>query len=334
MTSASQIAWDDTVLPFQLDRPDIRGRVARLDGVLDRILTRHDYPDPVADLLAEACLLTAMIGQAIKLRWRLSLQVRAEGPIRLIATDYFAPEAPGEAARLRGWAAFDAAELPARIDDPFPLLGGGLFGLTMDQGPGMRPYQGITPLAGGSLRASAEIYFAQSEQIATRFVTAAARARLPGEPARWRAGGVMLQHLARPGAQDAASSGEDGLSTAADMLTGEAQENWRRVNMLLDTAETHELIGPHVSPDMLLLRLFHEEVPRVWDAQLVRFGCTCSARKVVGALARCSAEELAAMTDPRGLVTADCQFCGAHYEFDPRSLGYQADRPPDIDQTG
>ena len=34
MTLGSKIAWDDTVLPFQLDNADIRGRVARLDGVL------------------------------------------------------------------------------------------------------------------------------------------------------------------------------------------------------------------------------------------------------------------------------------------------------------
>jgi hypothetical protein len=31
MTLTTKIAWDDTVLPFQLDRSDIRGRVARLD---------------------------------------------------------------------------------------------------------------------------------------------------------------------------------------------------------------------------------------------------------------------------------------------------------------
>jgi molecular chaperone Hsp33 len=36
MTIGSQIAWDDTVLPFQLDASGIRGRVARLDGVLTR----------------------------------------------------------------------------------------------------------------------------------------------------------------------------------------------------------------------------------------------------------------------------------------------------------
>jgi molecular chaperone Hsp33 len=27
-------------------------------------------------------------------------------------------------------------------------------------------------------------------------------------------------------------------------------------------------------------------------------------------------------------VTADCQFCGAHYEFDPRTLGFEAQERP------
>jgi redox-regulated HSP33 family molecular chaperone len=39
MTLTTRIAWDDTVLPFQLDRSDIRGRVARLDTTLEQILS-------------------------------------------------------------------------------------------------------------------------------------------------------------------------------------------------------------------------------------------------------------------------------------------------------
>ena len=91
MTLGAQIAWDDTVLPFQLDRADVRGRVARVDGVLDRVLSQHNYPAPIEALVAEAVLLTAMIGEAMKLRWKLSLQVRGKGAARLIATDYYAP---------------------------------------------------------------------------------------------------------------------------------------------------------------------------------------------------------------------------------------------------
>ncbi|MEO1705902.1 MAG: Hsp33 family molecular chaperone HslO, partial [Pseudomonadota bacterium] len=67
MTLAAQIAWDDTVLPFQLDRSDIRGRVARLDGLLDDVLSQHKYPPLIEGLVAEMALLTAMIGQTMKL---------------------------------------------------------------------------------------------------------------------------------------------------------------------------------------------------------------------------------------------------------------------------
>lgn len=144
MSIGGQIAWDDTVLPFQLDRSDIRGRVARLDTALQRVLSRHDYPELVETLIAEACLLTAMIGQTIKLRWRLSLQIRGDGPVRLIATDYIAPTADGAPARIRAYASFDRDRLRSDID-PYQQIGRGYFAIVIDQGKGMTPYQGITP---------------------------------------------------------------------------------------------------------------------------------------------------------------------------------------------
>ena len=61
MTIGTQIAWDDTVLPFQLDNSDIRGRVARLDGVLDNVLRQHNYPAVIEALVAEAAVLTALL---------------------------------------------------------------------------------------------------------------------------------------------------------------------------------------------------------------------------------------------------------------------------------
>ena len=77
MTLTTRIAWDDTVLPFQLDRSEHKGGgVARLDTTLEQILDQHDYPPEVEALVAEMALLTAMIGQTIKLRWKLSLQMR------------------------------------------------------------------------------------------------------------------------------------------------------------------------------------------------------------------------------------------------------------------
>lgn len=324
MSKINQIAWDDTVLPFQLDRSNIRGRISRLDGALDHILSRHDYPAPVSALVAELALLAALIGPTVKLRWKLSLQVRGSGAIRTIAADYYAPAADDQPARIRAWASFDQDRLDS--SNAFDQIGEGYFAILIDQGEGTQPYQGITPLTGGSLSACAQTYFAQSEQLPTRFQLASGYSRLTGETGHWRAGGIMLQTLpAQPmDASQEGGSGEGGLINAADILQGAESEDWNRANILLDTVEVMELIGPSVGPTDLLLRLFHEETPRVFDAQRVEFGCSCTSERVRDTLSIYSAKDIAHMTTPEGIVTADCQFCGAHYEFDPQSLGFEA----------
>lgn len=313
----------DQVLPFQLEHSNMRGRVVRLTDTLDRILRDHAYPTPVAGLVAEAVLLTALIGEAMDLRWRLSLQIRGEGAVRLIATDYYAPAEPGGVAQLRAYAGFDR---DSDLNGGFDLMGRGIFGMTIDQGPGMTPYQGMVPLSGGSLGASAEVYFAQSEQIATRFVTLAGQDIGPGGALHWRAGGLMLQQMPHQGGiAPEAPSGTDGLMTGDDVAAmGVAAEDWLRTTTLLGTVEAHELVGPMVGMDQLLLRLFHEERPRVFAAQPVDFGCACSPDRVRLALSQYSAKDIGHMTTPEGLVTADCQFCGAHYDFDPATLGFEA----------
>jgi molecular chaperone Hsp33 len=320
----AKIAWDDTVLPFQLDRSDIRGRVARLDGTLDKILSQHAYPSGVEAMVAEMALLTAMIGQTIKLRWKLSLQVRGDGPLHMIATDYYGPSEPGAPGRIRAYAGYDAG----RFDNaapPFSQIGAGYFAILIDQGPGMTPYQGITPIAGNGLSDCAEAYFAQSEQLPTRFALSYGRSQERGGVEGWRAGGVMLQHMpkASPLLADR-GSGDGGLMAATDLLDGDEGEHWTRANMLLDTVEQLELIGPSVAPTDLLVRLFHEEAPRVYDAQPVQFGCSCSAERVRESLSIYPAKDIAEMTTDAGIVTADCQFCSAHYEFDPATLGADA----------
>lgn len=329
MTLGSQIAWDDTVLPFQLDRSDIRGRVARLDGVLEQVLQQHDYPPQIEALVAEAALLTALIGQSIKLRWKLSIQVRGKGPARLIATDYYGPTEDGQSARIRAYASYDKDRLDPDAA-PFSMIGEGYLAILIDQGEGMVPYQGITPIAGSSLSACAETYFAQSEQLPTRFAVTYGRSQRPGMGEHWRAGGVMLQHMpkASPSVAADAGSGEGGLLQHHDILDGVEGENWIRANALLDTVEEMELIGPTVQPTELLVRLFHEEDPRVFEALPIRFGCTCSEDKVRQSLSIYSAKDIRHMTTQEGIVTADCQFCGAHYELDPLTVGFEAQKAP------
>ncbi len=317
MSIASKVAWDDSILPFQLDKADIKGRMARLDGTLNQILGQHNYPVEVAAMVAEAVMLTALIGQNIALRWKLSLQIRGDGPIRLIATDYYAPKSEGEPAQIRAYASYDADRLNA-AGTPFEKIGKGMFAVVIDQGKDTTPYQGITPLTGGSLANCAEAYFAQSEQLPTRFSLSIAQTD-EGKGSHWRAGGIMLQHMPK-----ASPFAKDAEIDTIDVDVEDRSDNWNRAMILLDTVETTEMIGPHVSPDQLLRRLFHEESPRVYDAQMVRFGCTCGEEKVRQAMSIYSAKDIKHMTTEQGTVTADCQFCGAHYVFAPESLGKDA----------
>lgn len=325
MTIGEKLAWDDTVLPFQLDVSDVRGRVARLDGVLGNILKQHDYPPLVEALVAEMALLTALIGQTIKLRWKLSLQVQSDGPVRMIATDYYGPTEEGEPARIRAYASFDRDRLTDGT--AFEQVGSGYFAVLIDQGPGTAPYQGITPIAGGSIKACAESYFAQSEQLPTRFSLTFGKSTEAGGEEHWRAGGVMIQVMpkASPFASGDGGSGEGGVLLASDLVDGDDEENWNRANIHLDTVDELELIGPSVTPTDLLVRLFHEEQPRVFDAQPVRFGCSCSEDKVRQSLSIYSAKDIEKMTTDEGTVTADCQFCGAHYVLDPKTVGFEAE---------
>ncbi len=325
MSLGTKIAWDDTVLPFQLDVSDMRGRVARLDGVLDGILKQHDYPEQVEALVAEMALLTALIGQTVSLRWKLSLQVQSKGPVRMIATDYYAPQEEGQPAQIRAYASFDRERLTNGA--PFDQVGEGYFAILIDQGKGTQPYQGITPLAGGSLSACAEAYFAQSEQLPTRFSLSFGKSTEPRVGEHWRAGGIMLQHMPKASPFVATGDGGGQILSADDLVDGEEGENWGRVNILLDTVDDLELIGPSIQPTDLLVRLFHEEQPRVYDAQPVHFGCTCSEDRVRQSLSIYSAQDIAKMTTDEGTVTADCQFCGAHYVLDPGTVGFDADTP-------
>ena len=331
MKHASQIAWDDTVLPFQLESTDARGRIARLDGVLDGVLKQHKYPPVVQALVAEMTMLTALIGESIKLRWKLSLQVQSKGAVRMIATDYFGPSKEGEPAQIRAYASYDEERLDH--DVAMNNIGDGYFAVLIDQGDGMKTYQGITGLVSTSLSDAASGYFSQSEQLPTRFVLYHGLSQTDGAVPSWRGGGVMLQQMPPAGehVQSDGPTGPEGHLAPEDLLGGDALENWSRANFHLDTVEELELIGPSLPPQDLLYRLFHEEGVRVFDAQAVRFGCTCSEDRVRQSLSIYSQKDISKMTTDEGRVTADCQFCGASYDLDPTTVGFDAPNAPNAE---
>ncbi len=299
---------DDVVVPFRTVQSDISGRLVRLGPLADDILRRHDYPQPVAEVMGEALALTALLGSQIKFDGRLIIQTRTDGPLNFFVTNY---RVPGE---LRGYASFDG-DLVEQISqstaatDHGQLIGAGHLALTIDPGPDMDRYQGIVPLASTPLSEAARTYFRQSEQLPTFIRLAVARQSLGDGAWGWRAGGIMVQHVTPDGGR---APPED---APQDFLVGDDDDHWQRVALLAGTVEPHELIDPTVSPERLLYRLFHEEGVRVMEDQKLAGFCQCSRERVETFLGSFSDADLANLRLPNGGVGITCEFCGQEYSF-------------------
>jgi molecular chaperone Hsp33 len=278
----------DTALGFALPARHARGRLVRLGPVLDEVLSAHDYPPPVARLLAEALALTALLGATLKQAGgQLTLQAQSEnGIVDLLVADY----RDGE---LRGYVRFDPerlAEAPSR-PSLFALFGKGYLAITFDQAMSGERYQGIVPLEGDSLAGAAESYFVQSEQIPSLV-------RLAAGADGHVAGGLLVQHLPE------GEEGRERIHARAD------RPEWDHVRILAETVRPEELTDPALPLEELLWRLFHdeEEVRLQSPVPLVR-GCRCNAEHVRGVLARFAPEERAEMADSEGNISVDCEFC-------------------------
>jgi molecular chaperone Hsp33 len=305
----------DSVLPFEIKPLGVRGRVVRLGAVIDDILQRHDYPQPVSALLAEAVALTAMLGAILKYDGKFILQTKTDGPVDMIVADYVSPGG------VRGYARFDAKRVAA-LENPSEanLLGKGYLAMTVDQGPDMDRYQGIVPLDHTTLSEAADVYFKQSEQIPTRLKLSSGPLISRGQQAEhWRAGAIMVQHLPGEGGVSpmAFSSGD-----APEGLEEEVREddNWVKARLLLDTAEDHELLDPTVPAETLLFRLYHEDGVTVYPETPLARHCTCSAEAVTDMLQRFSPEDRADMIE-NGEIKVTCEFCSTEYRFKPEEFG-------------
>ena len=313
-------AGDDHVVPFEVSPLDVRGRAVQLGPMLDTLLGRHDYPEPVARLLAEACVVTALLGTSLKFEGKFILQTRTDGPVDMLVVDFTTPGS------LRAYARFDAERVAAAIAGKQAtseqLLGKGALALTIDQGSHTQRYQGIVELDGISLEEAARSYFRQSEQIPTEIKLAVAKQMRPGEGGgeHWRAGGVLAQFLPQAPERMRLPDIHGGDGDPREVETEPADNAWREALMLMGTIEPTELIDPTIGTERLLYRLFHEHGVRVFEGTEVADQCSCSRDKVKGVLQGFSAEEIADSVED-GSITVACEFCSKSYAFDPGEFG-------------
>ncbi len=307
---------DDLALPFQVASLGVRGRAVRLGPALDAILSRHAFPDAVAGLLAETLALGAALAASMKYEGIFTLQIRGDGPVRLIVVDQTS------AGALRGYAAFDADAVAAALADetldaasglpahPVPrLLGNGNMASTVAQGPDTERYQGVVALEGASLSDCAHHYFRQSDQLAAAVKLAAGR----GADGHWRAAALTVQAL--PSAE-----------LIAELDAEERDERWRTALVMLGSARTGEMLDPALAAETLVWRLFHEQAPMAFGAVALRDQCRCSRGRIDRMLRSVAREELDDLRDERGFVVVGCEFCATSYDYDDAALDALATR--------
>jgi molecular chaperone Hsp33 len=276
----------DSLWRFVLARSGVRGLLVRLDQSWQRVLARAEYPADLAALLGQNLAAAALFTGHVKMQGRLSIQLRATGPVPRVFAEC------SHQGRLRGLAQWEPP-----LPEPLTLAALGsdqLLAITIEsETPGQREprrYQGLVPLEGADLAAAFEAYFDRSEQLPTRLILAADTAA---------AAGLMLQKL--PDGGDA-----DG-------------EGWATAQALFDTLGPEELLAS--DPQSLLFRLFNEEGIRVLDTRLLAFGCSCSRERVAQVLLSLGRDEAFAAAEGRDDALVHCEFCGASYRFDRVDLG-------------
>jgi molecular chaperone Hsp33 len=297
---ASQFeTFGDQPLRFSIPSRHARGRVVRLDAVLADIMSAHAYPPLIERTLAEALVLTALLGASLKQAdGQLTMQAQTKGAIRLLVCDY-------KDGALRGYVQFDAdavAVLP--LDTTlFGLFGAGYLAITFDRalpvGEGGGRYQGIVPLEGASLSDAAEHYFFQSEQIPTTI-----RVGVGHKSGHCIAGGLLVQHL---------PEGEEGRERLHVRLD---HPEWEHVSVLAGTTGADELCDPELPLEEIVWRLFHEENQVLVErgAALVK-GCRCDILHIRDVISKFPAGDRADMADDTGNIGVDCEFCSRRFSI-------------------
>jgi molecular chaperone Hsp33 len=281
--------FSDTLMGFTLPGRNARGRLVRLEGVLEEVLSAHDYPTPITHLLGEALVLGTLMGGLLKGEAaQMTMQAQTNGGIvKLLVCDY-------RAGAVRGYADFDAERLGRLGANPSlaALFGEGYLGITFET-EGRQRYQGIVPLEGDSLAEACESYFSQSEQIPT-LIRVASRAGTGGR----MAAGLVIQHLA---------DGEEGRERLHVRLD---HPDWEHIAAMAGTISHDELLDERLSLEGIVWRLFHEEDEvRVQSGAALSRGCRCSTEHYATIVARFPPEDQAEMRGPDGIIAVDCAFC-------------------------
>jgi molecular chaperone Hsp33 len=271
----------DLTQSFLLENLDIRGQVVRLGPLWQSILSRHDYPESMRQLLGEFAALGVLIATGLKHPGRAVLQVMSHGPVTMAVADC----THELALRAMVKAGASPANAAMTIHDYFPT---GRLALTVENARTARHFQSVVPLEGATLAECFERYFDRSEQVPTHLWIEATEETV---------GALILQKLPKADERD--------------------PNGWARVQQLAAKMAPLSLGrgtgGEGIAE--LLTSLFPEDDIRLFKAHAVKDGCTRSEEKVISMLRGLGRVEVEATLAEHGVVTVHDEICNQEYRF-------------------
>lgn len=273
------MAHQDHMHRYLFENYAVRGELVTLSETWREIISGHDYPLPVQNILGELLVATSLLTATLKFDGDITVQLQGDGPLNLAVINGNNRQEMRGVARLQGEIAPESTLKE--------MVGNGYLVITISPTKGER-YQGVVGLEGETLAECLEDYFMRSEQLPTRlFIRTGEHEGKPG------AGGILLQVLP---AQDANPDDFTHLAT------------------LTETVKTEELLG--LPANEVLWRLYHQEEVTVYDPQPVIFHCTCSHERCGEVLATLPEEEVDQILAEDGKIDMHCDYCGSHYLYD------------------
>ena len=275
------------VIPFQLGNNKVRGNIVRLQTVVYDIIKRHGYPANVESIFADTLTITACLGCRMKHDGVFTIQAKGTGDVNTLFSDITSD------GFLRGYVGLssDFTSIQSNLNS---LMGSGHISFTLDQGKYTKRYQGIVSLEEPSMSKSAELYFNNSEQLETKFLTfnyydleKSNRKKL------FSAGLIMLQRMPDKNSFDEEIN----------------EEFWVNSLNFLSTLGKEEFLSTNITSEEILYRLFNELEITVYDKIIIRDQCRCSEEKIKLAINNLSKKELEDIADQNGNVKVVCEFC-------------------------
>ena len=275
------------VIPFQLGNNKVRGNIVRLQTVVYDIIKRHGYPANVESIFADTLTITACLGCRMKHDGVFTIQAKGTGDVNTLFSDITSD------GFLRGYVGLssDFKSIQSNLNS---LMGSGHISFTLDQGKYTKRYQGIVSLEEPSMSKSAELYFNNSEQLETKFLTfnyydleKSNRKKL------FSAGLIMLQRMPDKNSFDEEIN----------------EEFWGNSLNFLSTLGKEEFLSTNITSEEILYRLFNELEITVYDKIIIRDQCRCSEEKIKLAINNLSKKELEDIADQNGNVKVVCEFC-------------------------